>query len=31
VHQVATEYSDVATHSEGEGRDRAIVISQASS
>lgn len=28
VHQVATEYSDIATHSEGEGRERAIVISQ---
>jgi spoIIIJ-associated protein len=31
VHQVATEYADVMTHSEGEGRERAIVISQASS
>lgn len=31
VHQVATEYTDIITHSEGEGRDRAIVISQASS
>lgn len=28
VHQVATEFSDIATHSEGEGRERAIVISQ---
>lgn len=31
VHQVATEFSDIVTHSEGEGRERAIVISQASS
>jgi len=31
VHQVATEYTDIITHSEGEGRERAIVISQASS
>ena len=31
VHQVATEYSDIETFSEGEGRDRRIVIAQASS
>ena len=31
VHQVATEYSDIKTFSEGEGRDRRITISQASS
>lgn len=31
VHQVATEYSDIQTYSEGEGRDRRIVIAQASS
>lgn len=31
VHQVATEYSDVKTFSEGEGPDRHITISQASS
>lgn len=31
VHQVATEYSDIRTFSEGEGRDRHIVIAQASS
>lgn len=31
VHQVATEYTDIITHSEGEGHERAIVISQASS
>lgn len=31
VHQVATEYSDIRTYSEGEGRDRRIVIAQASS
>lgn len=31
VHQVATEYSDIMTFSEGEGRERKIVISQASS
>ncbi len=30
VHQVATEYSDIETFSEGEGRDRRIVIAQAS-
>lgn len=31
VHQVAQEYSDIHTYSEGEGRDRRIVIAQASS
>ena len=31
VHQVAQEYSDIRTYSEGEGRDRHIVIAQASS
>lgn len=31
VHQVATEYPDIRTYSEGEGRDRRIVIAQASS
>lgn len=31
VHQVATEYSDIQTFSEGEGRDRQIVIAQKSS
>lgn len=31
VHHVVSEYSDVSSHSEGEGRDRRIVISQASS
>ncbi len=31
VHQVATEYSDVRTFSEGEGRERKITIVQASS
>ncbi len=31
VHQVATEYSDIKTFSEGEGRERHISISQASS
>jgi spoIIIJ-associated protein len=31
VHQVATEYDDIRTHSEGEGRDRVLIISQASS
>ena len=31
VHQVATEYSDIRTFSEGEGRDRAITIAQTSS
>lgn len=28
VHQVATEYDDIRTFSEGEGRDRHIIISQ---
>ncbi len=31
VHQVATEYSDIRTFSEGEGRDRVITIAQVSS
>lgn len=31
VHQVATEYEDIRTHSEGEGRERVLIISQASS
>lgn len=31
VHQVATEYEDIETFSEGEGRDRSIVIAQKSS
>jgi spoIIIJ-associated protein len=31
VHQVATEYSDIRTFSEGEGIDRKIVIAQISS
>jgi len=31
VHQVATEYSDIKTFSEGEGRDRQLTITQASS
>lgn len=31
VHQVATEYSDIHTFSEGEGRDRTITIAQVSS
>jgi len=31
VHQVATEYSDIRTFSEGEGRDRRLTIAQASS
>jgi len=31
VHQVATEFSDIHTFSEGEGRDRTITIAQASS
>lgn len=31
VHQVATEYSDIRTFSEGEGRDRRITIAQTSS
>jgi len=31
VHHVASEYSDIHTFSEGEGRDRKITIAQASS
>jgi len=31
VHQVATEYADIRTFSEGEGTDRTITIAQASS
>jgi spoIIIJ-associated protein len=31
VHRVAGEYSDISTFSEGEGRDRRIVIAQKSS
>ncbi len=31
VHQVATEYPDIHTFSEGEGRDRTITIAQTSS
>ena len=31
VHHVASEYSDITTHSEGEGRDRRLIISQKSS
>lgn len=31
VHQLATEYDDIETFSEGEGRDRSIVIAQKSS
>ncbi|HPF31084.1 MAG TPA: R3H domain-containing nucleic acid-binding protein [Candidatus Saccharibacteria bacterium] len=31
VHQVASEYSDIRTFSEGEGRERKITIAQASS
>lgn len=31
VHQVAAEYSDIKTFSEGEGQDRRITITQASS
>ena len=31
VHQVATEYTDIHTFSEGEGRDRSITIAQVSS
>lgn len=31
VHQVATEFEDVETFSEGEGRDRKIIIAQKSS
>ena len=31
VHQVATEYSDIRTFSEGEGKDRVLTITQVSS
>jgi len=31
VHRVAGEYADIRTYSEGEGRDRRIIIAQASS
>lgn len=31
VHQVATEYEDIHTFSEGEGRDRSIIIAQKTS
>ncbi|MFZ1257951.1 MAG: R3H domain-containing nucleic acid-binding protein [Candidatus Saccharimonas sp.] len=31
VHRVATEYSDIQTFSEGEGRDRHLIIAQKSS
>ena len=31
VHHVASEYGDIITHSEGEGRNRRLVISQKSS
>ncbi len=31
VHRVAAEYDDIRTYSEGEGRDRHIIIAQASS
>lgn len=31
VHQVATEFEDIQTFSEGEGRDRKIIIAQKSS
>lgn len=31
VHHVASEYSDIRTFSEGEGRDRRLIIAQASS
>ncbi len=31
VHQVAAEYEDIQTYSEGEGRERSIVIAQKSS
>lgn len=31
VHQVATEFDDIETFSEGEGRDRRIIIAQKSS
>ncbi len=31
VHQVATDYTDIETFSEGEGRDRRLIIAQKSS
>ena len=31
VHRIAAEYSDISTYSEGEGRQRYIIIAQASS
>ena len=31
VHQVSNEYSDISSHSEGEGRNRRLIISQKSS
>ena len=31
VHRIAAEYSDIRTYSEGEGRQRYIIIAQASS
>lgn len=31
VHHLANEYSDIVTHSEGEGRDRRLIIAQKSS
>lgn len=31
VHRVASEFSDIRTHSEGEGRERRIIIAQTSS
>lgn len=31
VHQVVAEYSDITTHSEGDGAERHIIIAQASS
>ena len=30
VHKVAGDYSDIETHSEGEGRDRKLIISKIS-
>lgn len=31
VHRVASEYEDIRTYSEGEGRDRRVIIAQATS
>lgn len=31
VHHVASEYADISTHSEGEGRERRLIISRKSS